>query len=522
MKLSLRYMYHKTKLIDPDAKIADEHVGPLKIQWVGVASTRFASHEGFLYFVTSENEVPAPALDANSMFGCVVSNSLNKKCRGIPRIVVSDSCDLDGLFDYLVKEIDRYRTWHDTINDLLVSDASYQELVDEMARFIPRPLYIADACWRMIARVDFEMPEISATWHYQTLHDGLYPLNIVETLNRTGEYHRISNLSRAALLRSPAFTIPIVAKPIRYQGRLVGYFFIIDTWGDISLCEVEVAEEFGKMLAPVLAARGAKQGFISGFQDNFITQIIDGLLTNKRDIAHQLKTETSWSVESDFRLTTVQFEPKEFDNHLLHMRTMGLLGSDFDHHAYFYRDMAIVIFRDADENTGEFIEHLRKTSEALKRIIVVSDRFRDFSQLGRYYEQNLKVHERAEYIGDLTPRVIACDSNFPRILANLCRDSIPYCYEVDTLHCYDEEHRTTYCNTLLEFLKHERNAVATADALFVHRNTLRNHLHKIDEIISIDLDDADVRFRIMVSLNTLLRASVNLNPDDFGSVETAA
>lgn len=516
MKLSLRYMYHKIKTIDPEASIVDERVGPLKIQWIGVASTRFASHEGFLYFVTSESEIPSPLSRAGDAFGCVVRESLSAACKGIPRVVVSESCDLDKLFDFLVREMDRYRNWHDAISDLLVADASYQQLVDEMARFIPRPLYIADECWRMIARVDFEMPEISATWHYQTLHDGLYPLNIVETLNRTGEYHRISNLPRAALLRSPAFTIPIVAKPIRYQGRLVGYFFIIDTWGDISLCEVEVAQEFGKMLAPILAARGAKQGSIGGFQDNFITQIIDKLLTSKRDIARQLKTETHWNVESDFRLVTVQFEPEEYDNHLLHMRTMGLLGSDYDHHAYFYKDMATVIFRDADENTAQFIDHLKKTSTALKRIIVVSDRFRDFSQLARYYEQNKSVHERAERSGDLTPRVIACDSSFPRILANLCQDSLPYSYEVDTLHYYDIEHRTSYCNTLLEYLKHERNAVATADALFVHRNTLRNHLSKIAEIINIDLEDADVRFRILVSLNTLLKASTNARADEAG------
>lgn len=507
MKLSLRYMYHKIKAIDMEASIVDERIGPLKIQWIGVASTRFASHDGFLYFVTSKDEVPAPLARNSGMFGCVVRESLSSACKGIPRVVVSDSCDMDKLFDYLVREMDRYRNWHDTISDLLVADASYQELVDEMARFIPRPLYIADDCWRMIARVDFEMPEISATWHYQTLHDGLYPLNIVETLNRTGEYHRISTLPRAALLRSPAFTIPIVAKPIRYQGRLVGYFFIVDTWGDIGMCEVEVAQEFGKMLAPILAARGSKQGSIGGFQDNFITQIIDRLLTSKREIARQLKSETNWNVESDFRLVTVQFKPDEYDNHLLHMRTMGLLGGDYDHHAYFYKDMATVIFRNADEDTAQFIDHLKKSSVALKRIIVVSDRFRDFSQLAKYYEQSLNVHMRAERIGDETPRVIACDSSFPRILANLCQDSLPYSYEVDTLHHYDLKHGTTYCNTLLEYLKHERNAVATAEALFVHRNTLRNHLTKIGEIISMDFDDADIRFRILVSLNTLLKAS---------------
>ena len=54
MKLSLRYMYTKTLSLEADARIVDEHVAPLNIEWVGVASTRFASHAGFLYFVTDE------------------------------------------------------------------------------------------------------------------------------------------------------------------------------------------------------------------------------------------------------------------------------------------------------------------------------------------------------------------------------------------------------------------------------------------------------------------------------------
>jgi hypothetical protein len=185
--------------------------------------------------------------------------------------------------------MERYRHWFDRINDLLISDASYQELVNATAEFVPRPQYVADAGWRMISRVDFEMGEISATWHYQMLHDGLYPLNVVETLNRTGDYHRISNLPRATLIDdSKAFTLPIIAKPIRYQGRLVGYYFMIDTWGDLGYCEVEIAEEFGTMIAPLMAARGAAEGHMAGFQDNFIIHMLDGLLTSKGDIAQQL------------------------------------------------------------------------------------------------------------------------------------------------------------------------------------------------------------------------------------------
>ena len=69
MKLSLRYFYTKVLAFDMEATIADEYVAPLNIQWIGVASTRFASHAGFLYFVSSESEVPSPPLDPQGMFG---------------------------------------------------------------------------------------------------------------------------------------------------------------------------------------------------------------------------------------------------------------------------------------------------------------------------------------------------------------------------------------------------------------------------------------------------------------------
>ena len=507
MELSLRYMYTRTLTLEPTAQIADEHVAPLDIQWVGVASTRFASHAGFLYFVTDKREVPSPALDPESMFGCVVPESLGERCRGIPRIIVPDNCDMDHLFNYLVSEMEKYRRWHDTINDLLVADAPYLNLVEETARLVPRPMYVADANWRMIAHVDFEMNEISATWHYQLLHDGLYPHHIVEALNRTGDYNRISNLPRAALIDSKVYTIRILAKPIRYRGKLVGYYFMIDTWGDLGYCEVEIAQEFGTMIAPMMAARGAKEGHLTGFQDNMIIHILDGLLTSKHDIAQQLKAETRWPVDSDFRLATVQYEPDEYENHLLHMQTMGLLMGDFDSRAYSYRDTAVVVFHEAERDRDDFMGHLRKCAMSLKRPVIVSSRFRDFSQLKSYYDQNCYVHERTMTNPDMEPQLILCDKSFRGLLADCCKGVIPSCYGADVLRAYDLEHGTKFCETLLAYLALERNAQLTAKALFLHRNTLRNRLVKIEEIIGTDLDDVDERIHLMIALGMRIHAT---------------
>ena len=320
MKLSLRYMYTKVLSIDETARMADEHVAPLDIEWVGVASTRFASHASFLYFVTEENEVPARPLDPIDMFGCVVPESLAEQCRGIPRIIVSDDCDFDAMFAKLVTEIERYRTWHDRISDLLVADAPYQALVNATSEFVPRPMYIADASWRMIARVDFEMDEISATWHYQTLHDGLYPHHIVDALNRTGDYFRITNLPHASLIDSEVYTMRILAKPVRHAGRLVGYYFMIDTWGDLGYCEVEIAEEFGSMIAPLMAARDAQQGYIAGFQDNFIIHMLDGLLASKLDIAQISLITQRREILTEFILIVLVLGSLKLYHLMLHLR----------------------------------------------------------------------------------------------------------------------------------------------------------------------------------------------------------
>lgn len=246
---------------------------------------------------------------------------------------------------------------------------------------------------------------------------------------------------------------------------------------------------------------------MAGFQDNFIIHILDGLLTSKRDIAQQLKTETHWQVDSDFRLATVRFAADEFENHLLHMRTMGMLMGNFNSHAYSYKDTALVIFHEAESERDDFMVHLEKCASDLKRTIVISGRFSDFSELRSYYEQNLYVHEQTEATQDLEPRVVSCDKAFRRLLADCCKNALPTCYAADVLYEYDRSHKTNYCETLLAYLTSERNAVVTSETLFLHRNTLRNRLNKIDQIIGTDLNNVDERMHLIISLTSLLYAT---------------
>lgn len=66
---------------------------------------------------------------------------------------------------------------------------------------------------------------------------------------------------------------------------------------------------------------------------------------------------------------------------------------------------------------------------------------------------------------------------------------------------YDEKNNTDYYRTLSFYLQHERNHQKTAEALYIHRNTLFHRLNKIHEIWNPDLENPNERFYLLLSFH---------------------
>jgi hypothetical protein len=79
---------------------------------------------------------------------------------------------------------------------------------------------------------------------------------------------------------------------------------------------------------------------------------------------------------------------------------------------------------------------------------------------------------------------------------------------VGRLAAYDEQRQTQLLQTLEELLRRRGNISATAEALFVHPNTLRQRLRRIGELTDLDLRADDwLEIEIAVKLVRLRRAS---------------
>jgi len=68
------------------------------------------------------------------------------------------------------------------------------------------------------------------------------------------------------------------------------------------------------------------------------------------------------------------------------------------------------------------------------------------------------------------------------------------------LRRYDEEYHGDVVKTLDAYLRHGGNSTQTADALYVHRNSIRYRLARVRALTNLDLDDADTRLALQIAL----------------------
>jgi DNA-binding PucR family transcriptional regulator len=71
---------------------------------------------------------------------------------------------------------------------------------------------------------------------------------------------------------------------------------------------------------------------------------------------------------------------------------------------------------------------------------------------------------------------------------------------IHDLAAYDEKRATELVKTLESYLDHGSSLVDTAQALYIHRNTLLHRLERIEQLCPVDLHDPLQRLNLHVAV----------------------
>lgn len=135
--------------------------------------------------------------------------------------------------------------------------------------------------------------------------------------------------------------------------------------------------------------------------------------------------------------------------------------------------------------------------------------------LGRHYPSNMELFRSfyeakiALELGKYEPTQHAVwhfeDIGIARLLSNVHNDILQNYFneKLGELLLLDEEQDDFYIETLESFYLHNRDINKTAEHLFIHPNTLRKRIKKIESILNVEFDQLEDLFNIFVALKIM-------------------
>ena len=163
---------------------------------------------------------------------------------------------------------------------------------------------------------------------------------------------------------------------------------------------------------------------------------------------------------------------------------------------------ALLSLEDSPTISSEHLECLRTLAEQEHMYIGISHTFFRPESFAQYYAQAQKALELNERLSNTSPICLYSDVSFYDLLdhSQNCETLGVFCHPALTiLNRYDAKNNSDLYHTLDIFLACGCSVKNTAQALFIHRNSLNYRLERIHTLTQINLNDSNLCFLLRMS-----------------------
>lgn len=298
---------------------------------------------------------------------------------------------------------------------------------------------------------------------------------------------------------------PIVAK-----GMARGYFSLLAAPDTLTLFDRRVAQCGAAACALEMAKAKAVSEVEKRVRGTFVDALLAGSLSSLE--AAQWSRRHSYDPDGRHAAVVVDWAGKEHPTYRrLETLVHGVVKSYGSSTLVQARENEIILFSRLEPRQG--LESARRLAEGIRRqasaefpndplaigigrpvdaLIGLRDSYREarqaLSTARRLAEPN------PLYFGELNVyRLLFQLEDKPELTA-FCQETIGRLIE------YDRTQGTALIETLTAYFAHKGNLSQTAEALFVHRNTLLYRMQRIREISGLDLDNPETRLSVQLAL----------------------
>lgn len=383
----------------------------------------------------------------------------------------------------------------------LIKGKGLNYIVQVGSEILGNPVFLIDASSKLLAAsTDTNVDDIF--WNDLASHG--YWIN--EKLTRYYQEGYVDKLAKSSLPIiidpvSPNSLKRIVGK-IHVKGKTIGYIGVLENNRKLKEEDISIT----KLLCDVIASEMEKDKLyynLAGVTHEFLLiDLLNEKLRNKEWIKERSKNLFPGVINN---LYVASIHLPEYDSNSLNPGYLRWYCENLlpQCRTVYYNDHIILVLNNKDKD--EWQDTREKLVNILNKYNAscgLSLMFHDILDTRKHYLQA----QKAFILGKLLKRKDVLfdyeDLYIYDLLTSLNDDANAddFCHPgLQKLLQYDKSNGTDYYNTLYEYLLCAGNITRTANKLFLHRNTVVHRINRIQEIIDMDLEDGNIRFKLLLS-----------------------
>lgn len=422
------------------------------------------------------------------------------QCQGSDFVLYDIS--LENACGIAIEACQFYDHWERDLILNVFDNPNYQQLIDLSEHVFRNPIFITNWQGKVLGYTKkYADAPIRDFWKDIVRNESL-PISCLENLRRS-PYHQILTCeNQANLLYFEEQDYRCILGLVHSNHEIVLCFQIIEYNKPLTSTDVNLANIFLMILGK---AHRENQPLYHETASYVFSQLLNGETVDQKRL-HWILASLSWNVDN------ISF-------YLICFELLDGLGNGQTLLAQIERHIPGCKMVNWNDHIIMLLSEplFQKSKAEIERINLrlnlkcgVSLPFQDWNNLKIYYEQaktaldfasadNCSIHFCLDHAWQY---LLSCfkETTFSMKLAHPA---------IFTLQEYDDKNKTELAATLYHYLIYERNTTLTAQKLYIHRNTLQHRMHKIHELIDVDLDDVNIRLHLIVSYQIVHAHSCN-------------
>jgi hypothetical protein len=418
-----------------------------------------------------------------------------------------------------IQEDDLYQLFN-TAKDLIVGDLKEGSMLYELAHLALNGKNIssvintaASLLGNALIFVDYSQKVLAYSTNYEIV-DKLWVENIakghcsyefvqkVRSNNQMREWRKQG--SETQIITLPGDKQRKLVARITQEGHVAGAIVMIEHHTPIARSHIRQLPLVGRILFDVFFRDSASSSMRGAFYSNILYSLLDDM-DNSDTIEYLNASENEFPTE--MHVVVARFVTRVENRFLKRAVSMALERIFPQGYSVLYKSYIGILVPSILKAQLEELEELTKLESVS---IGLSWPFNNILEFKRYFNQAVISIKLAQRLGQTQSIFDYSDFHYYDLLNNYT-GKIPleyYCHPaLQLLRQYDRDNKSDLYNTLYTYLENGKSLVATAEKLFIHRNTLVYRINRIIQLTGLELDNVNVvhslmdSFRIMAFLN---------------------